>query len=137
MKPIDYETGVSSKSPVRGKKAGSAPMPSLFDQAVSVPTATIAGMVRGSDSLTAQAAAVRVEPGLKALQSRIMEIIRADGPQTDRELEIRPEFSKYGPSTVRKRRSELSALRLLMPVGERDRLQVWGIPFLHTIPEGL
>jgi hypothetical protein len=136
MKPIDYETGVSERS-VTKRGAGSAPMPSLFDVATSVPTATIAGMVRGSDSLTAQAAAVRVEPGLKALQSRIMEIIRADGPQTDRELEIRPEFSKYGPSTVRKRRSELSALRLLMPVGERDRLQVWGIPFLHTIPEGL
>jgi len=96
---------------------------------LDTPTQAIRGMVRETDTIEAQRGAVDQLQGRALLQWRILQIIATEGPQTDRELELRAEFRGYGPSTVRKRRSELAHMEppKLVKVGRRDKLSLWGI----------
>lgn len=96
--------------------------PNLFAEATSVPTAAIAGMVRGDSPITSQAAAVAILPKLSQLQADVLAV--ADG-RTDREIERMDVFARYAPSTVRKRRSELLQQGRLRAAGDRDGLTVW------------
>lgn len=60
------------------------------------------------------------------LQAAILAKLIELGPMTDGELENLPVFSHYGPSTVRKRRSELFQDGKVEKTGElRDRMNVW------------
>jgi len=92
-------------------------------------TAKAGPMVRRRDRRTSRDAAARVQPVLSSLRLAVLDAIRAAGPAglTDRELELLPQFQDRGPSTVRKRRSELYQLGYGREAGVRDRLTVWVI----------
>lgn len=93
---------------------------------LATPTAQLKGMVRGTDAIECQAAAVSVLGKVEELQARILELLTAK-PMTDKELEALPEFAKYEYSTVRKRRSELSGMQKLTVIGRRGRCRVWAV----------
>ena len=84
-------------------------------------------MHRKTDHQTAIDASERVAKSCKTeLQSAIYEVLIERGPMTDGELETLPQFSQYGPSTVRKRRSELYQAGRVTETGEvRARMKVW------------
>lgn len=97
-------------------------------------TATCASLplfaaARAADLETARAAGDRVRPRVHALHAAVLDAFRAvhPTPLTDRELETRPEFARYAPSTIRKRRSELYQAGALIAVGERDRMTTWAL----------
>lgn len=88
-------------------------------------------MYRKNDAATSIAAAESIKPQLNDLQQRILAAIRrwefnhGHGP-TDKELERLPEFVNCGPSTVRRRRTDLLKLGLIRPTGRvRNRCQEW------------
>ncbi len=83
-------------------------------------------MHRRPDHETAIAAARSVLSCRSELQAAILDVLKMCGPMTDGELEQYPTFSVYGPSTVRKRRSELYQAGQVAPTGEtRNRMKVW------------
>jgi len=84
-------------------------------------------MVRRGDHDTSHEAAARVLPKLTALHQAVLAALDAAGARglTDRELEQLPQFAHYGPSTIRKRRSELYQGGILTHRGTRDGLMVW------------
>lgn len=84
-------------------------------------------MHRKRDHETSIDASERIAKSCKTeLQSAILEKLIELGPMTDGELESLPVFSHYGPSTVRKRRSELFQDGKVEKTGElRDRMNVW------------
>lgn len=92
-------------------------------------TAKAGPMVRRRDRRTCRDAADRVRPALSSLRLAVLDAIHAAGPRglTDRELELLHQFQDRGPSTVRKRRSELYQLGYVREAGVRDRLTVWVI----------
>lgn len=94
---------------------------------VYLPLFALPPAVRSTDPATSREAAARIRPQVRALHRAVWAAIDAAGAAglTDRELEILPQFGVYGPSTVRKRRSELFQLGHLVAAGTRDRLTVW------------
>jgi hypothetical protein len=69
---------------------------------------------------------------LNELHREVLSAFEAHGRLTDEELERLPQFGCYGPSTIRKRRSELYLMGQLVRVGERNnsrgrRMVVWGM----------
>lgn len=81
---------------------------------------------RTEDPATSKAADAGIRKVAGTLRAQVLQVLQAhrDG-LTDRELERRAEFASYGPSTVRKRRSELYQMGYLRPNGTRDGLTVW------------
>ena len=83
-------------------------------------------LVRIPSHETSIEAAKAVLPCRTVLQQQILSALVARGPMTDGELENLPQFASYGPSTVRKRRSELYQDGRVILTGEkRDRMNVW------------
>jgi hypothetical protein len=70
---------------------------------------------------------VAVITDVTALHQAVLAALDAAGARglTDRELEQLPQFAHYGPSTIRKRRSELYQGGILTHRGTRDGLMVW------------
>jgi hypothetical protein len=64
-------------------------------------------LVRIPSHSTSVEAAKSILPCRTVLQQQILTALKTHGPMTDGELENLECFSHYGPSTVRKRRSEL------------------------------
>lgn len=91
----------------------------LFD-APPVPS-----MATHDDYATSRAAADRVAPATGALRGRVLHAIKRQPGITDPELERLPEFADCGPSTVRKRRSELLKQGWLRAAGTRDGATCW------------
>lgn len=93
------------------------------------PTAAITriGMTHRHDHDTSIAAADRVHDRLSELQEEVMAVLREYGPMTARECERLDSFSRCGPSTVRKRISELYKVGKVTGVGRRDGMKVWGL----------
>ncbi|HEU4589016.1 MAG TPA: hypothetical protein VFS11_10225 [Gemmatimonadales bacterium] len=82
------------------------------------PTQGIAGMVRHDSPATSRQAAESLLPHLTALHQAVLRAFRHHGALTDAELETLEEFRGYSPSTIRKRRSELTRdHRLLCETG--------------------
>ena len=79
---------------------------------------TLTGMVRANNPETSLEAAQSVVRHRTALQVQILHMIQGH-PMTDEELERLPELRDYGPSTVRKRRSELYQEGLLREDGDK------------------
>ncbi len=113
--------GLTAPDPTTGQ-------PSLFtDVNVEAP---IVGMVHTGDPHTSTDAAVVVARRRTELHARVLRAFGAVGPMTDEELERLPEFAAMGPSTLRKRRSELFQQGALVIVGERlntrgRKMAVW------------
>jgi hypothetical protein len=84
-------------------------------------------MHRREDHQTSVDAAERVAPGRQRLQDEVHAVLIKFGPMTAGELEVLPQFSHYGPSTVRKRVSELfkEHHRIVDTGIVRDRMKVW------------
>lgn len=84
-------------------------------------------MVRTGDHDTSRTAAASVAPKVSALHFQVLQALAAAGPEglNDRQLEQLPQFAHYGPSTIRKRRSELYQLGYVTHRGTRDGLMVW------------
>ena len=84
-------------------------------------------MHRAADPLTSRAAAAGILPKVNTLHEQVLSALAAAGADglNDRQLEQLPQFAKYGPSTIRKRRSELYQLGYVTHRGTRDGLMVW------------
>ena len=86
---------------------------------------------RRNDLPTAAAAGDSMPRKLTDLHARVLDAFDEHRRLTDEQLERLPEFASYGPSTIRKRRSELYALGHLKQLGtalnSRGRpMVVWG-----------
>ncbi len=100
-----------------------------FDRSVlATPTRDLMGMVRGNSPIESQRAAVDVRPKLTAIQTQIVGLLTVYGPMTARELETHGAFDGLGPSTVRKRISELKQMGQVVQVGRKDKMALWGQP---------
>jgi hypothetical protein len=93
----------------------------------------VRGMVHRADPQTSIEAAAAIEPRRTELHAKVLQAIAEYGPMTDEELEDLEDFWGYGPSTIRKRRSELYQQGALVIVGERvnsrhKKMLVWGRP---------
>lgn len=103
----------------------------IFDDARIQPE-TIAGMVHRDDLHTARDAAAAIVPKLTRLHDQVLAAFRRRGRMTDEALEGLDEFATYGPSTIRKRRSELAARGDLVAVGDQRnsrgrKMLIWAI----------
>jgi hypothetical protein len=89
-----------------------------------------APVVATADHETSRDAADAVTPAAKRLRAEVYRLfVLSRAGWTDKELEQRPEWAQYGPSTVRKRRSELKKQGYLVDSGERrDGCIVWALP---------
>jgi hypothetical protein len=76
------------------------------------------GMVHTGDPSTSYAAARAVKPSITELQYAIVQVL-AVYSMTAEELETLECFKHLGPSTVRKRVSELYHLGVIEPVGKK------------------
>jgi len=102
--------------------------PTLFGDART----GIGGMVHQGDPPTSKEAAQVIARRQSELQWQVCEAFRQYGSMTDEELERLPCFKTFGPSTIRKRRSELYRMGELVPMGtehnSRGRwMTVWGL----------
>lgn len=79
----------------------------FVQRTINTPTRLLRGSVRGSDPIESQGAALRALDHQSWLQKELLHIIATEGPQTAKELESRARYRALGPSTVRKRLSEL------------------------------
>lgn len=109
-----------------------AKQPSLLDEALVAP-AEIAGMVHADDPHTSRDAAAVIARKRTALHAKVLLAFQAHGQMTDEDLERLPAFEGYGPSTIRKRRSELYQQGALVSYGDRANsrgrsMLVWGLP---------
>ena len=96
---------------------------------IAIPTRAIRTMVRPDSSIESQAAAVRVLCLLTPIQRQVLHALADAGSKglTDRELETLPIFAARGPSTIRKRRSELFHAGRVVRIDRRDGMAVWSI----------
>lgn len=96
----------------------------------------LVGMVHRGDPHTSREAAEVIQKHQTELHAKVLEAFRMFGPMTDEQLEQLVEFRGYGPSTIRKRRSELYQADRLSVVGERvntrgRKMLVWGMVLVH------
>jgi hypothetical protein len=82
---------------------------------------------RTTDPETSHEAAQRITAKLSQLQARVLVAVGEFGEQgaTAREVETLDAFADCGPSTVRKRLSELSKAGKLHDAGRRDGMTVY------------
>lgn len=78
----------------------------------------ITGMVHADDPHTSIDAAIVIASRRNELHGKVLAAFARYGAMTDEELENLPEFHDYGPSTIRKRRSELFQQHAIVAVGE-------------------
>lgn len=80
---------------------------------------SVKGMVHAGDPSTSHEAAHGINQCKTKLHQRVLAAFQTFGAMTDGELEAIPEFASYGPSTLRKRRSELFQLGRLKVKAKR------------------
>lgn len=90
------------------------------------------GMVHRGDPMTCFESAAVIKRKANQLHEQVSKAFAVHGAMTDEELEQLPEFRGYGPSTIRKRRSELYQAHRLRCVSYRNnsrgrRMVVWAI----------
>jgi hypothetical protein len=96
------------------------------------PPPDLRGMTHHDDPYTSLDAAATIARHRTELHARVLQAFLEHGPMTDAELEQLPEFHGYGPSTLRKRRSELYHAHDLAAIGERRnarncKMLVWSV----------
>lgn len=83
-------------------------------------------LARHTDIDTSHSAGRSIEQTLKPLQKEVLRVFRELGDMTDPTLNDLFSDEGYAESTVRKRRSELTALGLIKDTGRRDgRHAIW------------
>jgi hypothetical protein len=92
----------------------------------------ISGMVHADDPYTSIDAATVIAHRRNELHEKVLAAFAHYGSMTDEQLETLPEFHDYGPSTIRKRRSELFQQHALVAVGDvvntrGRRMLVWSL----------
>jgi hypothetical protein len=92
----------------------------------------LSGMFHADDPHTSVEAAAAVARKRTELHARVLQAFSEHGRMTDEDLELLPEFRDFGPSTIRKRRSELYQQGALEAVGDRvnsrhRKMLVWAI----------
>lgn len=99
----------------------------LLDWVPPEPQFNTRDMHRKHDHQTSIDASERIARSVKTrLQEQIHAKLVELGPMTDGELEALPGFAHYGPSTVRKRRSELFQAHRVIDTGERrNHMKIW------------
>jgi hypothetical protein len=91
---------------------------------------SIAGMVRNDNPETCYEAAHAVKPHVSELQAEVEAAVTRFGAMHDEDLEHLPQWRGrgFGPSTVRKRRTELTQKGVLVYIGKkpnsRGRMQL-------------
>jgi hypothetical protein len=90
-------------------------------------------MVHADDPHTSIEAATVIVQRRTELHEKVLQAFAAHGAMTDEQLETLPEFHDYGPSTIRKRRSELFQQDALVVAGNRvntrgRKMLIWTIP---------
>lgn len=83
----------------------------VMSDIVRNPPSDLKGMVRRRSKRTSVDAARIAKGTASKVTLGIVKALKADGPQTDAELERRPEFADAGESTVRKRRCDLTNMK--------------------------
>lgn len=111
---------------------------SLFSDVNTGPE--IRGMTHARDQHTAVDAAAVVARKRTELHARVLDAFEELGPMTDEMLEGLLRFRDFGPSTIRKRRSELYQQRALVSCGERKntrgrKMVLWGLAQIRPIGE--
>ena len=94
---------------------------------LETPVRLLVGLVRPSDPIESQRAAVDVLPHRTGLQSRILAALKLYGPMTDPELTALDTFEGCGESTVRTRRAELVAAGHIVKVGRKGKHGLWSL----------
>ena len=84
--------------------------------------------VRTTDPETSADSADLARHFRRALKTKVLFEFRIRGAMTAGEAEQLPAFSDYGPSSVRKRISELAKAGQLESVGRRGRMTIYDIP---------
>jgi len=98
----------------------------FVDPVLATPTRLLRGLVRGSDPVESQAAAVRVLPKLTEIQRRILHLLATTpGGFTAKEMEGMNDFREYAANSVRKRTSELHQAGKIVQRGRREGCAVW------------
>jgi hypothetical protein len=92
----------------------------------------ITGMVHADDPHTSIDAAIVIASRRNELHEKVLAAFAHYGAMTDEELENLPEFHDYGPSTIRKRRSELFQQHAIVAVGEAvntrgRKMLIWSV----------
>lgn len=100
--------------------------PSLFDDG------EIRGMVHRDDPQTSVEAARDINQCKTELHKQVLQAFTTHGPMNDHQLENLAEFRHYGPSTIRKRRSELYQAGRLRETGtgrnpRGKKMIIWGL----------
>lgn len=90
------------------------------------------GMTHRGDPSTSQESAVVIARRLNELHGLVLAALREHGPMTDEELELLPTFRGFGPSTIRKRRSELGQMGSVVACGEKQnsrnrKMLIWRV----------
>lgn len=98
----------------------------------TLPALDVRGMVHTDDPYTSVEAAESVVLHLSELQNQVTAAFREHGTLSDDRLERLPQFAGYAYSTVRKRRTELCQLGILVAVGDEinsrgRKMLVWAI----------
>ncbi len=93
---------------------------------------SIKGMVHSDDPETSKIAAQKINECKSKLHVAVLNAFIEHGNMTDSQLENLPCFRQYGPSTIRKRRSELYQVGKLTGKGEARNergftMVLWGI----------
>lgn len=102
---------------------------------LETPTREIRDMVRPTDPIESQRAAVDVlKRDCEWIRTRLREIAATEGPQTAREFEEREEFARAGfaKNTIRRRVTDCKEAALrgepgLVEVGRKDKMALWGV----------
>jgi hypothetical protein len=94
------------------------------------------GMVHHGDPHTSVESAIVILRQQNELHVKVEAAFVEHGQMTDEQLEELPEFVGYGPSTIRKRRSELYHAHRLVKVGEQRnrrgrKMLVWDLARLR------
>lgn len=99
-----------------------------FEQPVlETPVRLLLGLVRPSDPIESQRAAVDVLAHRTLVQAQILEVLSDKVPRTDPEIAACAIFANRGDSTVRSRRAELVAAGKVQRVGRREKHSLWAI----------
>lgn len=94
----------------------------------------IKSLSREDDPPTSKAAAKIIGPRRSRLLGNVLRAFRKNGMMTDEELEQLPQFARYAPATLRRRRTTLYQMGRLSVVGTKRNsrgvsMTIWDLTY--------